>query len=159
MALENAKLLDEVGWRILRALQEDGRLSFAELGRRVGLSLPAVAERVRRLEEAGIITGYRAEVNLAKIGLTIMAFIRMYTPRDQYPALIALLNRLPQALECHHLTGSESFIIKIAVTSMADLENLIGQLSAYGQTTASIVLSSSLSKKVITREATGADAP
>ncbi|HXV99613.1 MAG TPA: Lrp/AsnC family transcriptional regulator [Anaerolineae bacterium] len=162
MALDNAKLLDEVGWRILGALQEDGRLSFAELGRRVGLSLPAVAERVRRLEEAGIITGYRAEVNLAKIGLTIMAFIRMYTPRDQYPGLIALLNRLPQALECHHLTGSESFIIKIAVTSMADLETLIGQLSAYGQTTTSIVLSSSLSKKVITREAAeakGTDAP
>jgi Lrp/AsnC family leucine-responsive transcriptional regulator len=162
MALDNAKLLDEVGWQIVGALQEDGRLSFAELGRRVGLSLPAAAERVRRLEEAGIITGYRAEVNLAKIGLTIMAFIRMYTPREHYPALIALLKRLPQALECHHLTGSESFIIKIAVSSMADLESLIGQLSAYGQTTTSIVLSSSLSKKVITREAVeakGIDGP
>jgi Lrp/AsnC family leucine-responsive transcriptional regulator len=153
MTLEHTKLLDEVGWRILKALQEDGRLSFAELGRRVGLSLPAVAERVRRLEEAGIITGYRAEVNMAKIGLPIMAFIRMNTPRDQYPALIALLNNLPQVLECHHLTGSESFVIKIVVASIADLETLIGQLSAYGQTTTSIVLSSPLSKKMMTPEA------
>ena len=153
MALENKKLLDEVGWQILRALQEDARLSFAELGRRVGLSLPAVAERVRRLEEAGIITGYRAEVNMAKIGLPIMVFIRLNTPRDQYPALIALLNNLPQALECHHLTGPESFIIKIVVASIADLETLIGQLSAYGQTTTSIVLSSPFSKKMMTREA------
>ncbi|GAB4408452.1 MAG: Lrp/AsnC family transcriptional regulator [Anaerolineae bacterium] len=154
MTLDHTKLLDEVGWRILAALQEEGRLSFAELGRRVGLSLPAVAERVRRLEEAGIITGYRAEVNMAKIELPIMAFIRMNTPRDQYPALIALLNNLPQALECHHLTGSESFIIKIVVTSIADLETLIGQLSAFGQTSTSIVLSSPVLKRVITREAT-----
>lgn len=153
MTLEYIKLLDEVGWRILIALQEDGRLSFAELGRRVGLSLPAVAERVRRLEEAGIITGYRAEVNMTKIGLAIMAFIRMNASKDQYPALIALLNRLPQVLECHHLTGSESFIIKIVVTSIADLESLIGQLSAFGQTTTSIVLSSPVLKRVIMREA------
>jgi len=154
MTLDHTKLLDEVGWRILAALQEDGRLSFAELGRRVGLSLPAVAERVRRLEEAGIITGYRAEVNMVKIELPIMAFIRMNTPRDQYPALIALLNKLPQALECHHLTGSESFIIKVVVASIADLETLIGQLSVFGQTSTSIVLSSPVLKRVITREAT-----
>lgn len=146
MTLDSKKLLDEVGWQILQALQQDARLSFAELGRRVGLSLPAVAERVRRMEEAEIITGYRAEVNMAKIGLPIMAFIRMNTPRDQYPALIAQLHSLPQALECHHLTGSESFIIKVVVASIADLEILIGQLSDYGQTTTSIVLSSPVSK-------------
>lgn len=154
MTLETKKLLDEVGWQILQALQEDARLSFAELGRRVGLSLPAVAERVRRLEEAGIITGYRAEVNMSKIELPIMVFIRMNTPRNQYPALIALLNALPQVLEGHHLTGSESFIIKVVVASIGDLERLIGQLSAYGQTTTSIVLSSPVVKKVISREAT-----
>ena len=146
MTLESKKLLDEVGWQILRALQENARLSFAELGRRVGLSLPAVAERVRRMEEAEIITGYRAEVDMAKIGLPIMAFIRMNTPSDQYPPLIAWLSSLPQALECHHLTGSESFIIKVVVASIADLETLIGQLSDYGQTTTSIVLSSPVAK-------------
>lgn len=153
MTLDHTKMLDETGWKIIIALQEDGRLSFAELGRRVGLSLPAVAERVRRLEETGIITGYRAEVNMTKIGLAIMAFIRMNTSQEQYPALMALLNRLPQVLECHHLTGSESFIIKIVVISIADLETLIGHLGRFGQTTTSIVLSSPVLKRVITREA------
>src|SRR5947199_4292172 len=77
MALENERLLDETGWHILEALQQNARLSFSELGQRVGLSSPAVAERVRKMEDAGIITGYHAEVNLAKLGFPVMAIIRM----------------------------------------------------------------------------------
>src|SRR5262245_41633097 len=106
MTLDSKKLLDEVGWQILTVLQEDARLSFTEIGRRVGLSLPAVVERVRRLEEAGIITGYRAEIDISKIGLGITAFIRVTTPSEKYPALNTLLKSMPEVLESHHLAGA-----------------------------------------------------
>lgn len=149
MALDHTKLLDEVGWRIVKALQEDGRLSFAELGRQVGLSLPAVSERVRRMEEAGIITGYHAEVNLPKAGRPITAFIRMNVPRSCYPAFIALVQGLSEVLECHHLSGVDAFILKVALTSIPHLEALIDQLSRHGETTTSIVLSSPVARRVI----------
>ncbi|MCB0193794.1 MAG: Lrp/AsnC family transcriptional regulator [Anaerolineae bacterium] len=151
MTLENQKLLDHVGWQILRELQEDARLSFTELGRRVGLSLPAVAERVRRMEEAGIILGYRADVNTAKIGVSMVAFIRLTTSGSQYPKIIALAQDLPEVMECHHLTGTDSFIMKVIVSSIAHLETLITRLSTYGQTTTSIVLSSPVVKRIVTK--------
>lgn len=153
MTLDNKKLLDDVGWRLLRELQGDARLSFAELGRRVGLSLPAVAERVRRMEEAGIITGYHAEVNLEKVGLPVMAFIRINVPGEKYGAIIALARDLPQVLECHHLTGTDSFIMKVVTVSIPHLETLIAQLSTFGETTTSVVLSSPVTKEIIQREA------
>lgn len=151
MSLENQKLLDQVGWQIILALQQDARLSFAELGRRVGLSLPAVAERVRRLEEAGIITGYRAEIDPGKIGLTMTVFIRLSTTGSQYPALIELIQQLPEVMECHHLTGADSFIMKVVVGSIAHLEKLITRLSTFGPTTTSIVLSSPLKRRALTK--------
>lgn len=157
MALDNKKLLDDVGWRILRELQEDARLSFAELGRRVGLSLPAVAERVRRMEDAGIITGYHAEVNLQMVGLPIMAFIQIKVPGEKYPSITALARDLPQVLECHHLTGTDSFIMKVAAVSISHLETLITRLSTHGETTTSVVLSSPTTKQVIEREASNKD--
>ncbi|MCB9076676.1 MAG: Lrp/AsnC family transcriptional regulator [Anaerolineaceae bacterium] len=151
MSLENQKLLDQVGWQIISALQQDARLSFAELGRRIGLSLPAVAERVRRLEEAGIITGYRAEIDPGKIGLTMTVFIRLSTTGSQYPALIELIQQLPEVMECHHLTGADSFIMKVVVGSIAHLEKLITRLSTFGPTTTSIVLSSPLKRRALTK--------
>ena len=151
MTLENKKLLDHVGWQLLAALQEDARLSFAELGRRVGLSLPAVAERIRRMEEAGIITGYRAEIAVDKIGLSVMAFIRVSASGKQYPAVISLARELPEVVECHHLTGTDSFIMKVVTSSIPHLEALITRLSSYGQTTTSIVLSSPVTKRTFGR--------
>lgn len=127
----------------------DARLSYAELGRRVGLSLPAVAERVRRMEEAGIITGYRAEVNPGAMGLSILAFIRLNVAGREYPVIIALIKELTEVLECHHLTGTDSFILKVTTSSIPHLESLITQLSTYGQTATSIVLSSPVTKRVI----------
>ena len=153
MTLENKKILDNVGWQILTALQQDARLSFAELGRRVGLSLPAVAERVRRLEEAGIITGYSA-----KIGLSIMAFIRVNTSGDRYPTFISLACKMPEVVECHHLTGTDSFIVKVVVSSIPHLEKLITTFSSYGQTATSVVLSSPVTEKVFDKNSTPNDA-
>lgn len=149
MALDAAKLLDEIGCKLLLELQMDARLSYAELGRRVGLSLPAVAERVRRMEEAGIITGYRAEVNPGAMGLSILAFIRLSAGGGEYPAIIALVQALPEVLECHHLTGTDSFILKVVTSSIPHLEELITRLGTYGQTATSIVLSSPVTKRVI----------
>ena len=149
MTFNTQKLLDSIGWSILQALQEDARLSFAELGRRVGLSLPAVAERVRRMEEAGIITGYHALVEAKAVDRPITAFIRITVPGERYPAFTSLVRQLEEVLECHHLTGADAFIIKAVVSSIAHLETLITRLSPYGQTTTSIVLSSPVMRRVL----------
>ncbi|HEY9632980.1 MAG TPA: Lrp/AsnC family transcriptional regulator [Coleofasciculaceae cyanobacterium] len=151
MTFDPEKLLDDTGWQLLQALQADARLSFAELGRMVGLSPPAVAERVRRMEDAGIIMGYRAEVNPEKIGLPLTALIALTTTPQQYPQVIALINDLPEVLECHHVTGNGSFSIKAIASSISHLESLIEQLSRYGQTSTSIVLSRTKSHQAIQR--------
>ena len=152
MALENERLLDETGWHILEALQENARLSYSELGQRVGLSSPAVAERVRRMEDAGIITGYRAEVNTAKIGYPITAIIRISTPPgERCTRFNAEAQEIPEVLECHRVTGSDSLIMKIMASSVEHLESLIDRLSEHGQLTTSIVLSTPVSRRVLTR--------
>lgn len=153
MASGSEKLLDEIGWKILRALQEHARVSFAELGRRVNLSIPAVTERVRRLEDAGIITGYHAEVNAEKIGLPITAFIRMNIVGDMTPRLTALLKELPEISECHRGTGGDSFIMKVNVASVHHLERLIDRLLPFGTTTTSVVLSSPVAKRNLEKPA------
>ena len=149
MTLESEKLLDQIGWKILRELQTDARLSFTELGRRVGLTTPAVIERVKRLEEAGIIVGYRAEINPARIGLPITAFIRMSISGVDYSRIIDAANESTEVLECHRGTGGDSFIMKVAVSSVEHLQNLIDRLTPYGITTTSIVLSSPVKNRIV----------
>ena len=149
MTLNSERHLDRTGWQILHALQNDARLSFSHLGRQVGLSAPAVAERVRRMEEAGIITGYRAQVNPEKVGLPLTAMIELTTSPNNYPRIDHLIDQLPEILECHHVTGHYSFVIKAIAESMTHLEQLIGKLSQYGSTTTAIVLSSPLRAKAI----------
>ena len=144
------RLLDDVGRRILRELQENPRITYAELGRRVGLTLPAVAERVHRLEEAGIITGYRVELNTEKIGLPITAFIRIATNDVKSGQIDALAQSLPEVLECHRITGADSYIMKVAVASVQHLELLIRRLLNHGQPTTSIVLTSPVTHRVLT---------
>ena len=154
MAFENERLLDETGWHILEALQENARLSYSELGQRVGLSSPAVAERVRRMEDAGIITGYRAEVNTAKIGYPITAIIRVSnSPGERCTRLTASTQEIPEVLECHRVTGSDSLIMKVMASSVEHLEALIDRLSEYGLLTTSIVLSTVVSRRIVTRVA------
>jgi Lrp/AsnC family leucine-responsive transcriptional regulator len=152
MALENERPLDETGWHILEALQENARLSFSELGQRVGLSSPAVAERVRRMEDAGIITGYRAEINTAKIGYPITAVIRISnSPGERCTRFSASAQAIPEVLECHRVTGSDALIMKIMASSVEHLEALIDKLSEHGQLTTSIVLSTPVSRRIVTR--------
>jgi Lrp/AsnC family leucine-responsive transcriptional regulator len=150
MAFDFEKLLDETGWRILQELQENARLSFSELGQRVGLTAPAVAERVRRLEDAGIIRGYYAEIDLTKIGHTITAIIRISTPGELCSRFTTIAKSIPEIMECNRVTGTDSFIAKVAVSSVEHLEALIDRLEAYGQLTTSIILSTPVKRRVIT---------
>jgi Lrp/AsnC family leucine-responsive transcriptional regulator len=149
MTYESTKLLDATGWRLLRELQQDGRVSFAELARRVGLSTPAVAERVRNLEAAGVVRGYRAEVDLAKVGLPILAVVRMSVMGDVLSRITAMARELPEVLECHRATGADSFIMKVAVSSVEHLEKLIDRLTPFGSTSTSIVLSSPVTGRIV----------
>lgn len=139
-------MLDQVGRKILTILQDDARISYSELGRRVALSAPAVIERVRKMEDAGIISGYHAHVDPSKVGWPIMAFVSLSTRPELYARIIALAEREPSILECHHVSGSESFVMKVAAPSLQDLETLIERLSPFGQTKTRIVLSSPVNK-------------
>ncbi|HEX8734642.1 MAG TPA: Lrp/AsnC family transcriptional regulator [Pyrinomonadaceae bacterium] len=144
--------MDSIDWKILKELQTDARVSYAELGRRVGLTTPAVIERVRKLEDAGIITGYRAEIDAAKVGLPITAFIRMSITGVDYSHIIEVAENAPEVLECHRGTGGDSFIMKVAVSNVEHLQNLIDRLTPYGITTTSIVLSSPVKSRVIEKK-------
>jgi len=136
--------LDEIGWHILQELQENARIPFAELGRRVGLSTPAVAERVRNMEDAQIIRGYRTEVDPMACGYNVLAFIRVNVAGDKLQHFVELAKTRPEVLECHRVTGAESFILKMAVTDMNHLESAIDSLMPYVATTTSMILSSAI---------------
>jgi len=151
MALEIEKLLDDTGWQLLHALQQNARLSYSELGQRVGLSSPAVAERIRRMEDAGIISGYHVELNRSKLGYPITAIIRMSTsPGDQCSRFATFVQEIPEVLECYRVTGSDSLIMKVMASSVEHLESLIDRLSAHGQLTTSMVLSAPVTRRVVT---------
>ncbi|MBC6941757.1 MAG: Lrp/AsnC family transcriptional regulator [Xanthomonadales bacterium] len=141
--------LDAIDWQILTALQDDGRLSYTELGRRIGLSTPAAAERVRQLEAAGVIRGYRADVDLARIGRPVLAIVRMSVVGDVFTRVTAAIRASPEVLECHRGTGADSFTIKAAVASIEDLEHLIDRLTPFGTTSTSIVLSSPVPSRAL----------
>ena len=152
MALEIEKLLDTTGWQLLHALQQNARLSYSELGQRVGLSSPAVAERIRRMEDAGIISGYHAEINLAKVGYPITAIIRMSSlPGERCTRFTGFVEDVPEVLECSRVTGSDALIMKVMASSVEHLESLIDQLSAHGQLTTSIVLSTPVTRRIVTQ--------
>jgi Lrp/AsnC family leucine-responsive transcriptional regulator len=141
--------IDDIDRNVLRELQEDARVSYAELGRRVGLTTPAVIERVRKLEDAGVITGYRADIDTAKVGLPITAFVRMSITGVDYSHIIEVAERSNEVLECHRGTGGDSFIMKVAVSSVEHLQQIIDKLTPYGITTTAIVLSSPVKRRVI----------
>jgi len=141
---EISPLIDEIALKLLEELQKNARLSYADLGRAAGLSPSATAERLRRLEDAGIIRGYRAEVDPASLGLGIMALIRMSSDGPQYRQLMAFVADCEQIRECYHVTGSDALNMKVLVSSIMELEELIMKLLHYGVPTTSIVLSTPL---------------
>jgi Lrp/AsnC family leucine-responsive transcriptional regulator len=141
--------LDAIAWKILEALQHDARQSFAELGRKVGLSTPAVAERVRRLEDAGVISGYHAVLDMAKIGVPIRVLMRLTIPGGdlQISRTVTAIKELSEVSRCHRVTGAESFVIEAHLVSVRHMEVLIDRLSALGATSTSTVLSSPVERR------------
>ncbi len=137
------KLMDEIGEKILTVLEADARVSYSHLGRVAGLSTPAVTERVRKMEEAGIILGYHARVCRETAESRISAFVELDAPAALYDRVKQTADRAAQVLECHHVSGRAAFIIKVQVDSVADLETLVAKFSPFGKTRTSIVLSSS----------------
>lgn len=153
MTLEIEKILDETGWRLLDELQQNARLSYKELGQRVGLSLPSVAERVRKMEEAGIITGYHAEVNLTRLGLPILSIIRLGSFAGQSCEHVASqASAIPEVLECYKVTGTDCVFVKVVAASMPHLEQVIEQISRFGIASTSLVFSKPMKNRAITRE-------
>jgi Lrp/AsnC family transcriptional regulator, leucine-responsive regulatory protein len=141
MAIEN-ELLDPTNRLLLQELQANARLSVAELGRRVSLSAPAVADRLQRLERARVITGYRAEVDPKALGYPISALVRIRPTTRQLQKIPELAREIPEVVECHRVTGEDCFVLKLHLRAMDDLEELLDRFIVYGQTTTSIVHSS-----------------
>ena len=141
------ELLDETNLAILSELQADARLSLAELGRRVGLSSPAVADRVQRLERDGVITGYHAEVDPRAVGYELAVVIRVRPAARQIPKVAELARDTPEVVECQRITGEDCFIIKAHVHSVEHLEEVIDRFVIFGQTTTSLVQSSPVPRR------------
>lgn len=139
--------LDGIDRKLVAALQADGRLSFNALARRIGLSQPAVAERIRRLEKAGVIAAYRAVVDRAQGGLPLTAFLRLTCRGDRFQAVWRMARELPQVLECHHVTGRDCFLVKIAASGMPEIERLIERFRTLGEAESALVLSTVVEDK------------
>jgi Lrp/AsnC family transcriptional regulator, leucine-responsive regulatory protein len=146
---QNGQPTDGTNLRLLAELQEDARLSLAELGRRVGLSSPAVAERLKRLEDEGVITGYRAEVNPGALGYALGVVIRIRPAPRQLAAVAQLARDTPEVVECHRVTGDDCYVMTTYVRDVGHLEQVIDQFAAYGQTTSSIMQSSPVPRRAL----------
>ncbi|MGP8269386.1 MAG: Lrp/AsnC family transcriptional regulator [Terracidiphilus sp.] len=147
MTMDSTVLLDSFGRKLLDELQANARLSLAELSRRIGLSPTATAERLRQMEEVGIVHGYTVEIDREALGLEVMAFIRMSCGGQNYHRLLDYVQTLEEVRECHHLTGGDDLLLKVTTTSMADLESLIEALLPYGNPVTSLVLSSPVERR------------
>jgi Lrp/AsnC family leucine-responsive transcriptional regulator len=149
MALQSERPLDSTDWKLLRELQKDARLSYNELGRRVGLSAPAAAERVRKLEDAGVITGYNARIDPVKVGMPLLALIQLRCTPGKCLLKTSTAEEFPEVLEMHKLSGSHCSLLKVAVASMRHLEAFNERLGAHGALIVHIVTSSALTHRVI----------
>lgn len=134
-------LLDRRNVELLCLLRDDPRLGISELARRIGMSAPAVRERILRLEEAGVIRGYRLELDPAALGYPISAYVRVRPAPGQLPKIAELARSLPQVVECHRVTGEDCFVLKVYLPSIDELDQVLDRFLAYGQTTTSIVQS------------------
>jgi Lrp/AsnC family leucine-responsive transcriptional regulator len=140
--METTEILDEYARNLLAELAANSRASYADLGRRVGLSPSAVAERIRRMEEDGIIQGYGIDIDPAVLGLPVLAVIRMTCDGTHYHPFLKFVKTLNEVRTCHHVTGADAFYLEVATASLVELERLIERLLPYGIPTTSLVFSS-----------------
>jgi Lrp/AsnC family transcriptional regulator, leucine-responsive regulatory protein len=135
-------LLDEKNVALLRLLRGSARMPISELARRIAMSAPAVRERLQRLEEAGVLGGFRVELGAEALGYPICAFVRVRPAPGQLSKVAELARRMPQVVECHRVTGEDCFILKLYIEALDRLDEVLDRFLAYGQTTTSIVQSS-----------------
>src|SRR5271154_2278701 len=145
--LNSSYLMDSFGRALLKELQDNARLSVAELARRVSLSPTATAERMKQMEETGIVHSYTIEMDREALGLEVLAFIRMTCDGQHYRRLMEFVQNLEEVRECHHLTGGDAFLLKITTSSMESLEALIEALLPYGNPVTSVVLSTPVERR------------
>jgi Lrp/AsnC family leucine-responsive transcriptional regulator len=138
---EGKSLLDDVNRRLLVLLTEDPRLSMSELARRIGMSAPAVRERVARLERTGVIRGYRLDIDPAAAGLPVAAWVRIRPGPGQLPKVAELAARTSQVSECHRISGEDCFLLKVHVATIEALEEVLDRFLLFGQTTSSFIVS------------------
>lgn len=140
--------LDKKDRLILEALQADARQSLAALGKRIGLSQPAMSERVRKLEEAGVIEGYGARINLRSLGLALQAIIRVRTTHEHIKNYVRLFETMPEVLEADRVSGEDCFVVRCAFAEPQDLERVVDALAAHGSVITSLVLSNAVRKRI-----------
>jgi Lrp/AsnC family leucine-responsive transcriptional regulator len=145
----NRRQIDEIDIRLLTELQEDARVSNAELGRRVGLSAPAVTERVARLQECGAIIGFHAAVDPRVLGLTLSAILRVRPAPRELPKVAQLARDTPEVVECHRITGEDCFFLKLHVRDVEHLEEVIDAFAFFGQTTTSVMQTSPVPRRAV----------
>src|SRR5574344_1572120 len=131
--------MDVTDYRIIAILQEEGRISMKDLGKIVGLTSPAVSERVKRLEESGVIEGYKAIVNPDSLGRVIKAFIHISLPSDKYESFLDTARNDSRIVECHHITGDDCSLLKVIVKDMYELESVIDSIKTIGSTKTSVI--------------------
>jgi Lrp/AsnC family leucine-responsive transcriptional regulator len=149
--------LDDIDWAILDHLQAEGRVGFRELGRRVGLSAPAVTARVHRLEAAGVIVGYRAMLDPLPLGLPVLAFVRVSSAGgvEADEEFLRVVGRLPEVIEAHRITGAETYLLRVLVPSVHDLERVLRPLWMVGDTVTGVVMSTPVADRPLTRDLAG----
>lgn len=151
---ESAMLqLDDKAWRLIAAMQADGRQPLKKLAEAAGLSLPATAERIRRLEEAGVLTGVHAEVAPAAVGYGVRAVVGIQALQPGKKSLLKKLEAMPEVLECHHVSGADSYLVTLVARDLVHLEALIGAINPYGETRSSIVFSTPIPRRGLRRPA------
>jgi len=150
MHLQISDLLQDArNVKLLRELRADPRLSISELARRIGLSAPAARERLARLEEAGVIRGWRVELDPRALGYAVAAYVRIRPSPGQLAKVAQLAQKMPQVVECHRVTGEDCFVLKVHFESMDRLDGVIDRFLAFGQTTTSIIQSTPVEPRAL----------
>ena|SRR5881396_962027 len=143
----DANLLDSTNLRLLKELQADGRVGLAELGRRVGMSAPAVAERVQRLERAGVVTGYHAEIDPRALGFAVSAIVRVRPSPGQLQRIPEIAKETPAVAECYRITGEDCYLLRLHLRSIDELEEVLDYFTPHGLTTTSIIHSAPVPRR------------
>jgi Lrp/AsnC family transcriptional regulator, leucine-responsive regulatory protein len=144
--MDSERLLDDAGLEILRALQQNARISFAELSRKVRMSAPGITERVRKMEEAGIILGYHARLDPSKTGYPVSAFLRLRAQQDQFPEIIRLARDTAEVRECHHASGDDAFLLKVVAHSEDEVARVAADFSPFAEVRISVIVSTPVEK-------------